>query len=254
MKINLEGKRALVTGAGSGIGREVALGLARAGADVVVHYGNNEQGANEVVNEIQSYGRNAKAVRGNVLEEKEIHALIDETNSFFGGEFHILINNAGHLVKRCPVEEMELSLWRHIIDVNLTSAFLVSKLSIPALKKSGGNIVNITSMAAHNGGGPGAAAYATSKGGLMTFTKGLAKEVASDNISVNAVSPGFIGKTSFHATFTSDDARRGTVQNTPLNREGTPRDVLGAVIYLVSELGDFITGETIEVNGGLFMR
>lgn len=252
--INLEGKKALVTGGGTGIGRGIALKLAEAGADIVVHYGSNSTGADEVVNEIKRMGRKAKAVQGDVLLKGDIIRVLEETKGFFEGSLDILVNNAGHLVQRSPVEEMSEELWHKIMDVNVTSTFLVSQQAIPLMKGNGGSIVNMTSVAAHNGGGPGAAAYAASKAAVLTFSKALAKELASYSITVNAVSPGFIGDTPFHNTFTTEEGRINAVKGILQQRAGKPEDVAGAVLYLVSELGSYLTGETIEINGGMYMR
>ncbi|MFD2705748.1 SDR family NAD(P)-dependent oxidoreductase [Salibacterium lacus] len=253
MKIELDQKKALVTGGASGIGREIALGLAEAGADVAVHYGSNQKGAEEVKEIITNMGRQCIIVQADMLKTEEIDNLFDKVGAEFDGTLDILVNNAGNMVERSSVEEMKEELWRQVIDLNLTSAFLVSQRAVPMMKGNGGRIINMTSLAAQNGGGPGAAAYAASKGGLMTFTKGLAKELAP-NVTVNNVSPGFIGETAFHDTFTSDEARKNIVAGLPLKREGTPGDVLGTVFYLVSDYGSFVTGETIEVNGGALMR
>ncbi|SFO95390.1 3-oxoacyl-[acyl-carrier protein] reductase [Salibacterium halotolerans] len=253
IKIELDQKKALVTGGASGIGREIALGLAEAGADVAVHYGSNQKGAEEVKEIITNMGRQCIIVQADMLKTEEIDNLFDAVENEFDGTLDILVNNAGNMVERSSVEEMREALWRQVIDLNLTSAFLVSQRAVPMMKENGGRIINMTSLAAQNGGGPGAAAYAASKGGLMTFTKGLAKELAP-NVTVNNVSPGFIGETAFHDTFTSDEARKNIVSSLPLKREGTPKDVLGTVFYLVSDYGSFITGETIEVNGGALMR
>lgn len=254
MKINLENKKAIVTGAGGGIGRQIALDLARSGADVVVHYGKNKAGAEETVQQIKNLQRKAIAIQADFLQKNEITYFVEQAVEFFDDEVDILINNAGNLVKRTAIEETSEELWHQIIDLNLTSAFLVTQAILPAMKKKGGSIVNMTSLAAHNGGGKGAIPYATSKAGLMTFTKGLAKEVSAYNIRVNNVSPGLIGETKFHDTFTLDQDRQKTVSNTPIKREGNPADVSGSVLYLVSDLSEYITGETIEVNGGALMR
>ncbi|MDC3416198.1 SDR family NAD(P)-dependent oxidoreductase [Aquibacillus salsiterrae] len=254
MNIDLNGKNALVTGAGSGIGKKVAMDLASCGANVVVHYGSNKQGADEAVQMIKSYGVKVLAIQADVLKKDEVESLVQQSADFFGGTIDILVNNAGGLVKRTLIEETEEELWHRIIDLNLTSAFLVTKAVIPFMKKAGGSIVNMTSLAAQNGGGHGAIPYATSKAGLMTFSKGLAKELAPFNIRVNNVSPGLIGETSFHDTFTPNDARKKTVEGLPIQREGVPTDVSGTVVYLASEWSSYITGETIEINGGALMR
>ncbi len=252
--MNLEGKKALVTGGGTGIGRGIALKLAEAGADLVVHYGSNRTGAEEVVEMITKMGRKAKAVQGDVLLKEDIIQVLGKTKEFFGGTLDVLVNNAGHLVQRSPVEVMSEELWHKIMDVNVTSTFLVSQIAIPLMKENGGSIVNMTSVAAHNGGGPGAAAYAASKGAVLTFSKALAKELAPHNITVNAISPGFIGDTPFHDTFTTEEGRINAVKGIPMQRAGKPEDVAGAVLFLVSELGSYLTGETIEINGGMYMR
>jgi 3-oxoacyl-[acyl-carrier protein] reductase len=252
--LNLKEKKALVTGGGTGIGRGIALALAEAGADVIVHYGQNKNGADEVVEQIKDLGRNAIAIQADVLEEEQIKGLMDEAASFFDNKIDILVNNAGHLVQRATIEEMSTELWHKVMDVNVTSTFLVTKYALPLMKEDGGRIVNMSSLAAHNGGGPGASAYAASKGAVMTLSKALAKELAGYAINVNAVSPGFIDNTPFHQTFSTPEARENSVKSIPIGRGGESADVAGAVLYLVSDLGNFITGETIEINGGMFMR
>ncbi|MDF2836420.1 MAG: short-chain dehydrogenase/reductase [Paenibacillus sp.] len=255
MKIDLTGKIALVTGASGGIGRGVATELGRHGAKVAVNYLNSGQGAAETVADIEALGGMARAFRADVTDIGAIDRMIAEIEEAFGGTVDILVNNAGHLVQRLANAEMTEELYAKVMDVNMKSAVFVSKAVLKGMKASGGGrIVNMTSIAAHNGGGPGASIYAASKAAVMAYTKGLAKEVAGDGILVNAISPGFIGGTAFHATFTPDAARQATVQGIPLRREGTPGDVAGAALYLVSELSAYVTGETIEINGGMFMR
>lgn len=252
--IDLTGKKALVTGGGTGIGKSIALKLAEAGADVIVHYGSNRSGAEEVVKDIQNMGRKAVSIQADVLKSSEIESLLKETAEFCSGGLDILVNNAGHLIQRSTIEEMSEELWHKIMDVNVTSTFLVTQKAIPLMKEKGGKIVNMASLAAHNGGGPGAAAYAASKAAILTLSKGLAKELAPYQIHVNAVSPGFIDDTPFHTNFNTEEGRMTAVKGIPLQRGGKPDDVAGAVLYLVSDLGSFLTGETIEINGGMFMR
>jgi 3-oxoacyl-[acyl-carrier protein] reductase len=255
MNMDLTGKIALVTGASGGIGRGVAVELAKHGAKVAVNYLSSEQGAAETVAEIEALGGKAQAFQADVTDVEAIGRLVSEIENVFGGSIDILVNNAGHLVQRLANAEMTEELYGKVMDVNLKSTVFVSRAVLPGMKaRGGGRIVNMTSVAAHNGGGPGASIYAASKAAVLSYTKGLAKETAGDGILVNAISPGFIGGTAFHATFTPDAARQATVQGIPLRREGTPGDVAGAVLYLVSELSAYVTGETIEINGGMFMR
>ncbi|MDF2671364.1 MAG: short-chain dehydrogenase/reductase [Paenibacillus sp.] len=255
MRIDLQGKIALVTGGSAGIGRAVAVTLAECGAKVAVNYMTSKEAAEETVRIIQQAGGEAAAFQGDMTDVQQIEAMFAAIGGAFAGTVDILINNAGNLVKRVPNDEMSEEHYNKVMDVNFKSCVFVSKAALSGMKEQGfGKIVNITSLAAHNGGGPGAAIYAASKGAIMTYTKGLAKEQASSGIRVNAVSPGFIGQTAFHATFTSEEGRKASVASVPLGREGTPQDVANAVLFLASNLSDYLTGETIEVNGGMFMR
>jgi 3-oxoacyl-[acyl-carrier protein] reductase len=251
-KISLLNKKALITGAGTGIGRAIALEFARLGADVVVNYNSSKDAALEVVEEIKKLGRNAIAVQADVTQEEQVDALVQKTVDFGQGRIDILVNNAGTLVERCQIDKMDLSLWQTIMDVNMTSTFLVCKYVIPIMKaQKSGRIINMSSMAAHNGGGPGAIAYATSKAAVSTFTKGLAKELAPD-ILVNCLAPGII-TTRFHDIYTPQDVRAKMTAGIPLKREGTPEEVAGAAVFLATEYGSYVTGEMIEVNGGIYM-
>ncbi len=255
MKIELSGKIALVTGGSAGIGRAIAVSLAECGAKVAVNYMTSKEAAEETVGMIQQAGGEAVAFQGDMTDVQQIESMFAAIENAFGGTVDILINNAGNLVKRVPNGEMSEEHYNKVMDVNFKSCVFVSKAALAGMKEKGyGKIVNLSSVAAHNGGGPGATIYAASKGAINTFTKGLAKEQASSGIRVNAVSPGFIGQTAFHATFTSDEGRKASVASVPLGREGTPQDVAGAVLFLASTMSDYLTGETIEVNGGMFMR
>ncbi|MBT2292797.1 glucose 1-dehydrogenase [Paenibacillus albidus] len=255
MKIDLSGKVALVTGSSGGIGARVALQLAQYGAKVAVNGLRNMEQAESVAASIRNAGGEAAAFCADVTDTAAIGAMITAIEARLGGPVELLINNAGHLVERSSIADMSEELYQKIMDVNLKSAVFVSKAVIPGMKSAGGGrILNLTSLAAHNGGGPGAAIYAASKAAVIALTKGMAKELAPFGITVNALSPGFIGQTAFHATFTPEEARISTVRSIPLGREGNPDDVAGAALYLCSELASFITGETIEINGGMFMR
>ncbi|WP_010492106.1 SDR family NAD(P)-dependent oxidoreductase [Paenibacillus elgii] len=255
MKIDLTGKVALVTGSNAGIGRAIAIALAASGAKVGVNCLRNVAQGEETVAAIRAAGGEAVLVQADVTDAAEIDRLVSEVERAFGGTVDILVNNAGHLVKRQPNVDMTEQLYQQIMDVNLKSTVFMCKRVLPGMKAKGaGRIINMSSVAAHNGGGPGSSIYAASKAAVSAYSKGLAKEVAPGGITVNLVSPGFIGNTMFHTTFTTDEARKATVNGIPLQREGTPDDVAGAVLYLASDLASYLTGETIEINGGMMMR
>jgi 3-oxoacyl-[acyl-carrier protein] reductase len=252
MSMDLQGKIALVTGAGAGIGQSIALELARAGATVAINYRQNEAGARQTLALIEQAGGQGQIYQADVARANEVQALLDAVVARYG-RLDILVNNAGGLVQRSKISEMSEDLWNEVIDINTKSTFLCCRAVIPVLSaQGGGHIVNMASLAAHDGGGPGATAYAASKGAILSFTRGLAKELAPLGIRVNCVAPGLIN-TAFHDTFSTPQARQNTVNNTPLAREGQPPDVAGAVLFLVSDLAAFITGEVININGGLRM-
>ncbi len=254
MTLDLSGRRALVTGGGSGIGRAIVSALIEAGADVAVHYANSSDGAKAAVEEAEAAGRRAVALGADLTDAEQANRCVDEATSFLGG-LDVLVNNAGHLVGRCAVAEMTDDFFRRAIDLNITTAFNVTRAAvIPLRSSSSGRIINMASLAAENGGGPGSVAYATAKAGLLGFTKGMAKELSGDGVTVNAVAPGFIGDTAFHDTFTAPEARTKILAGVPLQRAGTPGDVAGAVCYLASDLAGYVTGETIDVNGGVLTR
>ena len=248
MQIDLNGKTALVTGGARDIGRAIALRLAECGASVAIGFSSSGDRAEAVVDEI---GRGkAIAVRADVTKRDEVERMVGEARAAFGERIDILVNNAGGLVARKKVEEMDDEFFEHVVDLNLGSAFRVTKAALAHMPQ-GGAIVNLSSLAAHDGGGPGATAYASAKGGVLTFTRGLAKELGPRKIRVNCVSPGLIG-TSFHDTFSKPEGRLATVARTAVGREGVADDVANAVAFLASDAAAYITGESIEINGGLY--
>ena len=253
MSNDLEGARALVTGAGHGIGRAIALGLASAGADVAVHYGHSAEAAEQTAAEIVALGRRAKTFAGDVRDPAAVAGLVGDAVDFLGG-LDVLVTNAGHLVARSPVADMSDELWHQVIDVNLTSTFLTCRAALPALIASKGRIVTMSSVAAHNGGGPGSVAYAAAKAGILGFTKGLARELGAQGVTVNAVAPGFIGGTAFHDTFTSPDAQRAQIAGIPVGRAGTVDDVAAAVCYLAGPNAGFVSGATLDITGAAWVR
>ena len=250
----LTGKVALVTGAEVGIGRATALALARDGADVAVHYYANESGAIDVVRQLKSLGRQATVFEGDLTKGADVRRVVDGALAQFG-RIDILVNNAGGLLGRHGLIDMPEEFFHAVIDVNVLTTFLCCQAVAPGMiARKSGAIVNLTSLAAHNGGGPGASIYAAAKAAVLTLTKAYAKELAPHGIRVNAVSPGLIGGTPFHKTFTAPEAFAATVKTIPLGRAGTPDDVANVITFLAGEDAAYLSGETIEINGGMFMR
>jgi len=246
------GEVAWVTGSSTGIGRAVALGLAEEGCRIVVHYNSSEDEAREVVERIESSGGGAMLVGGDVSDANEVERMVGEIEGRFG-RVDILVNNAGSLIERRSFSEMTEDLWDRVMDVNLKSVFLCSRSVLPMMKQQGkGRIINLTSVAARNGGGPGSSAYATAKAGVSTLTRAMAKELVSENILVNAIAPGVI-TTPFHDRFTPPDVRENLAKTIPIGREGTPEETAGVVVFLASPAADYLVGEIIEVNGGQLM-
>jgi 3-oxoacyl-[acyl-carrier protein] reductase len=251
---DLTGRIALVTGADVGIGRGTALALAQRGADVAVHFHSQAPRADDVVRAIQALRRRAIATQGDLTCAADVARVIDDVERRLG-PIAILVNNAGGLLGRHALVEMTEDFFHAVMNVNALSTFLCAKAVAPGMiERRAGAIVNVTSLAAHNGGGPGSSVYAAAKGAAMALTKAYAKELAPHGIRVNAVSPGLIGDTPFHATFTKPEAFAAATRTIPLGRAGTPEDVGRVVAFLASEEAAFLAGETIEVNGGMFMR
>jgi 3-oxoacyl-[acyl-carrier protein] reductase len=245
---------ALVTGGGAGLGRACALTLGRRGARVAVHYMKSRGGAEEVVAALSAAGIEAQAFQADLTRSAEVTSLVDAVTARFGA-IDILINNAGDLVARKPLLEMSDELFQSVMDVNVTSTFLVSRaVGAGMVARKRGVIVNMSSLAAWNGGGPGAGAYSAAKGAVISLTKALAKELAPHGIRVNCVAPGLIGETAFHGRFTPPAAFESAAKNVLLGRAGTPDEVATVVAFLASADSAFLTGETIEINGGMNMR
>ncbi|WP_328891625.1 SDR family NAD(P)-dependent oxidoreductase [Streptomyces sp. NBC_00316] len=255
MPFDLTGRRALVTGAGHGIGAAVARGLAAAGADVVVHYGHSAADAENVAAEIGGLGVKAKALQADVTDARQVGGLVEEAAGFLGG-IDILVTNAGHLVARVPIAEMSEEHFHAVVDVNLGATYRTVRAAVPHLREAGrrGRIITMASQAAHDGGGPGAAAYAAAKAGVIGLTKGLAKEFGPDGITANALAPGFIGDTAFHGTFTAPAVQEKIVSGLPIGRGGVPEDVAGAAVYLASDEAGYLTGATFDIGGGAWPR
>ena len=250
MQVDMKGKVALVTGGARDIGRSVCLALASSGASVAVNYNASEERANDLVKEIERAKGKAIAVRGDVTHSADVAKIVSSVTGAFGGKIDILVNNAGGLLARKKLDEMDEAFWDAVITLNLKSVFLVTKAVLPVMP-DGGAIVNLASLAARDGGGGGAIAYSSAKGAVLTFTRGLSKELAPRKIRVNCVSPGLID-TTFHDTFTSPEIRKVVAGRTSVGREGKPEDVANAVLFLASNDSAYITGESIEVNGGIY--
>ncbi len=243
---------AWVTGSSMGIGRAVAVGLAEQGCRVVVHYNRSEDEAREVIEEISASSGEATLVGGDVSDAGEVRRMAGEIEDRYG-RLDILVNNAGSLIERRTLEEMSEDLWDRVMDVNLKSVYLCSQAVLPMMKRQGkGRIINMTSIAARNGGARGSVAYATAKGGVSTLTRAMAKELVGAGILVNGVAPGII-TTPFHDRFTPPEMRASMVDAIPMGREGTPEETAGAVLFLASPWADYLVGEIIEVNGGQLM-
>ena len=244
--MKLAGKTAIVTGGGRDIGRAVAEKLASEGASVAINYFSSSKGADEAVKAIESKGGRAIAVQGDLNQKSDADALVKTAMDAFGG-VDILVNNAGGLIARKTVAEMPLEHWDAVMRLNLTSTFLMTQACLAHMTR--GTIVNLASQAGRDGGGPGAVAYATSKGAVMTMTRGLAKEVGPE-IRVNALCPGMID-TDFHNIHTPDAGRRGFEANAPLKRQGVVEDAANLALFLACDDSAFITGANIDINGGM---
>ncbi|MBI5476177.1 MAG: glucose 1-dehydrogenase [Ignavibacteriales bacterium] len=248
--MNLKNKVAIVTGGARDIGRAVSIKLASLGASVALNYYDNPDDAKETVQTIQSAGGKAVAVQGDMTKPSDIQKLVEQTQKEFGKTIHILVNIAGGLVGRKKIDEMDEAFWDFVITLNLKSVFLVTKAVLPHMA-DGGAVVNFASQAARDGGGPGAIAYSSAKGGVMTFTRGLAKELGPRKIRVNSISPGMIN-TTFHNTFTKPEVRQRVAAATPLGREGEAHEVAELTAYLISDDSSFINGASIDINGGTY--
>lgn len=251
---DIKGKVALVTGASTGIGAAVAKAFGARGAKVVVHYNQSEGPALAVVDEIKAGGGEAVAVQADMRHSAAITACVAASVRAFG-RIDILVNNAGSLVQRAPIAEFTDALFDDILHINARSVLAFCRDVVPQMRAQGGggNIINVTSVAARNGGGPGAYLYAGAKGFVSTATHGLAKELAPDRIRVNAVAPGVI-LTPFQDRFSTPQMLETFKNSIPMGRLGTSEECVGAFLFLASEqLSGYVTGQIIEVNGGQYM-
>jgi 3-oxoacyl-[acyl-carrier protein] reductase len=250
---HLSGKRALITAGGQGIGLAITKSLIQAGCDVCIHYFSSEVDVAALKQEAPKGSHPCVySMQADLCKRDEAASLVSKAVAELGG-LDILINNAGSLVERRKLEEIDEDIYTRILDINLASMAWVTQAARPALKAAGAaSIVNLASLAGRKGGHPGSILYATSKGAVLTWTRALATELAPEGIRVNAVTPGLILGTSFHATHTSRESAEETIRGIPLGRAGSPEDVARAVAYLASEYDGFITGATLDINGGVY--
>lgn len=248
--MKLKGKVAIVTGAGRDIGKAVAIKLAAEGAKVVINFRSNEEQANETLQSIKQSGSEAIIVKGDVTKNEDVAKVVSDAQKAFGKEIHILVNVAGGMVARKLLTDMDETFWDEVMTLNVKSVFFLIKAVVPFMP-SGSSIINFSSQAGRDGGGFGATAYATSKGAVATFTRGMAKELGPNGIRVNAVDPGMID-TTFHDTFTKPEVRTNVANSTPLRRQGKAEEVADLVCYLASDESSFITGTNIDINGGTY--
>lgn len=248
---DLKGKRALVTGSSSGIGAATAKMFAEQGCFVGVHYFRTESGGKETFDEVNRISDGC-LLKADMRDKEQVFKLIDDFVKQAGG-IDILVNNAGSLITRQFFADATEEYFDDAFATNVKSAFLATQAGLEELKKTKGCIVNIGSIAGHNGGAGGGGIYASAKAAVATMTIAMAKEFAPFGIRVNSVLPGLI-ETRFHEQFSTAERRAQVAQQTPLGRNGRAEDVAKAILFLASDVSSFITGEYIAVNGGLYMR
>ncbi|MDP2138826.1 MAG: SDR family oxidoreductase [Candidatus Didemnitutus sp.] len=253
---SLISKRALVTAGAQGIGLAISRHLLAAGCDVFVHYRTSAEAAHALEPEATALGRRCGSAGADLTDTAGCDQLVAEAVNFLGG-LDILVNNAGSLVARKLLAEADDAFWAEVMALNVGSLRRVTRAAAPHLieaarTRSGASIVNLSSLAGRKGGHAGSLAYATAKGAVLTYTRALANELGPQGIRVNALAPGLILGTSFHNTHTTPESAQATVAGIPLGRAGTADDVARAVCFLASEYDGFITGATLDINGGVW--
>ncbi len=244
----MNNKTVVVTGGGRDIGRAISVRFAKSGANVVVNYNRSEKEAAETLEAVNATGASGIMVKADVTQSSEVKKLYEAAIAAFG-QVDILVNNAGGIVGRKKLSEITEEYYHEVMDLNLKSTVLCCQQFILNMG-SGSSVVNVSSLAARDGGGGGSAIYASSKGAVSTFTRSLSKEFGPEGIRVNAVCPGLID-TLFHDMFTPDEVRKKVAGSTPVRREGTSEDVAELVYFLGSDQSSFITGANYDINGGL---
>lgn len=246
--MGMNGKTVIVTGGGRDIGRACVMRMAQEGANIAINYHSSSEGADSAVAEITAAGGKAFALQGDMTKAADVQALVDKTRAEFGGDINVLVHVTGGLVARKTFPDMDENHWNAVMDLNVTSLFHLVKAASPHMPE-GSSIVTYASQAGRDGGGPGAVAYATSKGAVMTMTRGMAKEFGP-KIRVNAICPGMID-TDFHNVFTKDEVRKVVANAAPVKREGLPVDVANLTLFLASDQSAFMTGTCVDINGGI---
>lgn len=252
MATDFQGRAALITGSGVGIGREVARLLASRGAFVGIHYRSSKAEAEDTLHDIEAAGGKGILVSGDIADDAAASAIVD-TFVEAAGRLDVLVNNAGAPIDRASIEDCSTELWQQVIGTNLTGTFFVTRRAIPHLKASGnGAIVNNLSLSVQTGGANGAGAYAAAKGGIQVMTRTLARELAPE-VRTNAVMPGVI-ETRHHEEFSTPERMAEYRKQTPLGRNGTPEEVAATIAFLASDDASFLNGALIDINGGRFLR
>ncbi|TWU24567.1 SDR family NAD(P)-dependent oxidoreductase [Bythopirellula polymerisocia] len=247
----LTSKKAIVTGGGQGLGRAIVEELMRQGCDVAIHYYKSAEGSQQV-KQAAPPGIRAECFSADLTDESAASAMVSEAVKFLGG-LEILVNNSGDIIARRRLGEVDFDFWRRVMDVNVMSMMFVTRQAVPHLQASkNSSVVNVASLAGRMGGHAGSLVYSTAKGAVLTWTRSLAKELGPQGVRVNAIAPGLILGTAFHATHTTPESASETVAGIPLGRAGNPADVARAVAFLASEFDGFITGATLDINGGVF--
>lgn len=249
----LAGKKVFITGAEQGIGKETARKLIDAGCDIYIHYYSGEEGPRELMAIAEINGCKASCGYADLTNEEDAARCVADAAAFLGG-IDILVNNVGGIIARKWLGDIDPHFWRTVIDVNMTTMLNVTQQALPWLKTSAGgaSIVNLASLAGRSGGHSGSLVYSTTKGAVLTWTRSLAAELGEFGIRVNAVAPGLILGTRFHNQHTTQASADQTISSIPLGRAGTPEDVARAICFLASEYDGFISGATIDINGGIY--
>ena len=248
----LNGKKALVTGGGSGIGKAIARELAELGGSVIIHYYKSKDSAEALAHEIRSKGTDAYTFQADLSTESGTESLANFVKETWKN-LDILVNNTGDLIERRKLEDVDQDHYRQVMAVNLDSTLYVTRALLPLLKQSGtSSVINLSSIAGRKGG-RSSVVYSTAKGAILTMTRALSTELAPFGIRVNAVTPGLILGSAFHEIHSTEESKKAMIQDIPLKRAGTCEDVARAVAFLASEHNGFITGATLDINGGSYM-